>query len=76
MEQLLSQIFETTFTMSAEKAVLPTVRIYHLQRSISQAADLVKAAGSTGATFDDFVKLGARYTESVQQFDDIAKNKC
>ncbi|GAB6135393.1 hypothetical protein [Thermococcus prieurii] len=68
-----SQILGTATIMGVKKALLPTVQIYRLQRSISQASELVKAAGSAEATFDDFVKLGTRYTESAQQFDSIAK---
>jgi len=68
---ILAQTLGAGELMTAKYAVLPTVQISRLRSAIRGGADLVKAVSKDTAKFDDFVKLGVRYTETADQFDKI-----
>ncbi|AFL94282.1 hypothetical protein CL1_0067 [Thermococcus cleftensis] len=69
---ILAQTLGTGELITAKYAVLPTVQISRLRGAIRGGADLVKAVSKDTAKFDDFVKLGLKYTETADQFEKIA----
>ncbi|ALM75261.1 exported hypothetical protein [Thermococcus barophilus] len=69
---ILAQTLGTGELMTAKYAVRPVVQISRLRSIIRGGEDLVKAVSEKTAKFEDFVKLGTRYSETADQFEKIA----